>query len=137
MGINNPSYSSSGINGYGSCLYLNASASQSVTIYSPPFLNMAQTSFSLVVWAFATTYNGANTTWFDSAVFGQFENNTLDRSLHIAVRNQRIYLGFFADDISGNQILLPGVWYHVRIFPESRAKKDDAYIGSCLDGVHI
>src|SRR5690242_6806296 len=48
VGHNGPTYKSPGINGYGTCLYPNSSVNQSLTIYSPPFLNMAYTSFSLV-----------------------------------------------------------------------------------------
>ena len=125
VGMNGPTYSSSGITGYGACLYLNATVLQSVTIYSPPFLNMAQTSFSLVAWVLATSYNNvaSGSGRSDSAIFGQYESNTQDRSLHIIVRNQRIYLGFFSDDIQGNQILQPGVWYHVRLLVDWNEEK--------------
>ena len=138
MGTGSPSYAS-GINGYGSCLYLNASASQTVTIFSPPFLNMAQTSFSLVAWVFATSFNNAlnNNSRIDSAIFGQSENFTIDRSLHISVRNQKIYLGFFSDDISGNQILLPGVWYHVRISLNWSKVRSAVLVESRLDGIRL
>jgi hypothetical protein len=116
VGVNAPTYHSPGINGYGTCIYLNASDSQSVTIYSPPFLNMAQTSFSLLVWAKATSFNNVYVNGLsDSAVFGQYEANYLDHSLHIIVRNQKIYLGFYNDDLQGNLTLYPGNWYHVRI----------------------
>ena len=99
---------------------------------------MAQTSFSLVAWVLATTLNNvANTSHSDSAIFGQFENNTQDRSLHIIVRNQRIYLGFFSDDTQGNQILQPGVWYHVRRSLHSRADKNDVSVGFHLDGIRL
>ena len=114
VGINSPSYSSPGITGYGACLYLNKSAAQSATIYSPPFLNMAYTSFSLTAWVYANSLRGANgLSNGDNAVFGQHHNFTRDYSLHIIVRNQKIYLGFFNDDLQGNQILVPGAWYHV------------------------
>lgn len=139
VGSNNPSYSSPGIDGYGSCLYLNASASQSVTIVSPPFLNMAQTSFSLVTWVYATSFNNvASGSYSDNAIFGQFDNSTLDRSLHIIVRNQKIYLGFFSDDIQGSITLVPGVWYHVCTLLQPKVKKEeDTYFGSRLDGICV
>ena len=114
VGINSPSYVSPGITGYGACLYLNSNSAQSATIASPPFLNMAYTSFSLTAWVFANTLSVANATFQgDNAVFGQHHNYTQGHSLHIIVRNQRIYLGFFADDIQGNFVLSPNVWYHV------------------------
>jgi hypothetical protein len=36
--------------------------------------------------------------------FGQFQQNILDHSLHIIVRNRVIYLGFFGDDAQGTQV---------------------------------
>jgi hypothetical protein len=77
--------------------------SQSATINTPPFLNMAYTSFTLETWMYAQTLCNSNP-YTDNAVFGQFQQNTLDHSLHIIVRNQRIYLGFYSDDVSGNQV---------------------------------
>ena len=117
VAVNGPTYTSPGINGYGACLYLNASASQSMTVYSPPFLNMAYTSFTLFAWVKATTFhNTATGPYSDNAIFGQFQENIQDHSLHIIVRNQYIYLGFFSDDISGTIFLRPGSWYHVCTF---------------------
>jgi hypothetical protein len=117
VGINGPTFNSPGITGYGTCLYLTAAYNQSVTIYSPPFLNMAQTSFSLLTWVKAASFHNSNSgPYSDSAIFGQFQNNTQDHSFHITVRNQNTYFGFWSDDISGNRTLYPGIWYHVWIF---------------------
>ncbi len=103
FGNNTPTFQSPGYNGAGSCIYLNRTASQAVTIFAPPFLNMAYTSFTLEAWMYATSLcNG--TPYSDNALFGQWDQNTLDRSLHIIVRNQRIYFGFWADDAWGNQV---------------------------------
>jgi len=113
VAMGNPVYKPNGINGYGSCLYLDASQYQSVTIYEPPFLNMAYTSFSLVAWVKPNTLRTDGEPNCDNAIFGQFEQNTDDRSLHIIVRQQRIYLGFYNDDIRGNEMLYPNNWYHV------------------------
>jgi hypothetical protein len=77
---------------------------------------MAYTSFSLLAWVNAASFhNKLNGSYSDNAIFGQFQSNTLDHSLHIIVRNQRIYLGFYADDIQGNKTLYPGFWYHLCI----------------------
>ena len=114
--INNPSYSFPGINGYGSCLYLNISASQSVNVGTPPFLNMALTSFSLSAWVRANSFRTGSSNCGDNAIFGQFDQNSNDRSLHIVVRNQKSYFGFYGNDTAGNQLLQPAVWYHVSTF---------------------
>ena len=117
VGVKGPTYSSPGITGFGQCIYLNATVSQSVIIYSPPFLNMAFTSFTLLAWVKATTFhNTASGPYSDNAIFGQSQQNIQDHSLFLIVRNQRIYLGFFANDIAGNIFLSPGNWYHVCTF---------------------
>jgi hypothetical protein len=103
VGINGPSFRSPGYNGAGSCLYLNQSSRQSVTITTPPFLNMAFTSFTLELWMYANTLRTTGSS-LDNAIFGQFQQNILDKSLHIIVRNQRIYLGFYGDDAVGTQV---------------------------------
>ncbi len=78
---------------------------------------MAQTSFSLLTWVKAASFHNSNSgPYSDSAIFGQFQNNTQDHSFHITVRNQNTYFGFWSDDISGNRTLYPGIWYHVWIF---------------------
>ena len=136
VGLNNPTYNPTGINGYGQCLYLNASRQQSVTIYSPPFLNMAYTSFSLVAWVKPTTLRTAAKPNSDNAIFGQYEDNSKDRSLHIVVRQRTIYLGFFSDDLQGNRILSPNNWYHVSHLFKSTSH---SYIISllCIDGIYL
>jgi hypothetical protein len=103
IGESSPSYQSSGYNGAGSCLYLNRSMNQSVTIPTPPFLNMAYTSFTLEAWIYARTLC-TGTPCSDNAIFGQNQNFTQDCSLHITVRSQHMYLGFFGDDLPGNQV---------------------------------
>lgn len=116
VSVNSPSYKHPGINGYGSCIYLNASAQQSVTVFTPPFLNMAYTSFSLSAWVKANSFRSGCGICCqgDNAIFGQHDQQTADRSLHIIVRTQSIYMGFYADDVQGSLVLQPHVWYHVR-----------------------
>lgn len=96
---NAPTFSSPGFNGVGTCLSLSSSSAQSVNITSP-FLNLTYTSFTFSVWIYAYTFNVG----FDSSILGQYELNTLDRALHLVVRNQRAYFGFFSDDLTGNQV---------------------------------
>ena len=85
---------------------------------------MAYTSFTLSVWVNANSLkNGTSSCCSDNAVFGQFDQNTQDRSLHIIVRSQRIYLGFYGDDTQGIQVLQPHTWYHVRQKVFTRASR--------------
>ena len=111
LGSNGPTYVSPGYNGAGSCLWLDRSRNQSVTINTPPFLNMAYTSFTIETWVYAQTLcNGTLCT--DNAIFGQNQATSTDRSLHIIIRNQLILLGFYGDDVSGNQVKLGLVLFY-------------------------
>ena len=102
VGINGPTYRSPGYNGAGQCLLLTQSSSQSVSITSP-FLDLTYKSFTLQAWMYADSlYNGNPYT--DNAIFGQCQQTTVDRCLHIILRNQRIYLGLYGDDVQGNQV---------------------------------
>ncbi|CAF3329079.1 unnamed protein product [Rotaria socialis] len=135
VGSNGPTYKSPGINGYGSCLYLNASASQSIDVLSPPFLSMAYTSFSLSAWIKATTLNNAAVNGLsDNGIFGQYEQNSQDLSLHTIVRNQRLYFGFYGDDTQGNQLLVSDTWYHVAYVYDYSTLTQNVYVDGVLDG---
>lgn len=103
VGTNSPTYLSPGYNGAGSCVWLSRSMNQLVTILSSPFLNMANTSFTLQAWMYAQTLcDGVSCG--DHALFGRYDQNVPDRSLHIIVRDQHIYFGFFQDDVTGNTV---------------------------------
>jgi hypothetical protein len=102
VGTNGPTYTAPGYNGAGTCLSLSQSSYQSVTI-ATPFLNMAYTSFTLEVWVYANTLRNSNP-YTDNAIFGQFQQNTTDKSLYIIIRNQRAYFGFCSDDVVGIQV---------------------------------
>ena len=114
IGINNPTFQSPGIDGYGTCLYLDRSREQVMNVSSPPLFDMSYKSFSLIVWVKATTLRyGIPSVDSDSAIFGQTDVNIQSRSLHMNVRNNRNYFGFYGDDTQGNQSLAVGIWYHV------------------------
>lgn len=93
---NGPTFSSPGYNGAGACLWLNRASSQSASVNSP-FLDMVNRSFTLEAWIYPNTL----ATGTDYAIFGQFDTGSTSRGLHIIIRNQRIYFGFFGDDVSG------------------------------------
>ncbi|CAF4212506.1 unnamed protein product [Adineta steineri] len=103
IGRNRTTYLSPGYNGAGSCLWLNRSMNQSVVMNNPPFLNMSYTSLTLEVWIYARTLCNSNP-YTDNSIFGQLDQGTQDRTLHVIIRNQRIYLGFLLDDDPGTQI---------------------------------
>lgn len=63
---------------------------------------MAYTSFTIELWMYAESLCDGGCS--DNALFGQFEQNTEDRSLHFVVRQKRIYMAFYSDDLHGNVV---------------------------------
>ncbi|CAF3852076.1 unnamed protein product [Rotaria sordida] len=101
-----------GYTGYGGALSLGLhGTSQSVSIAT--FLSIWHVSFTLEAWiyptAFSWTYGGSP----DNALFGQCQSQSTDRCLHIILRSQRIYFGFYGDDLQGNIAFQANQWYHV------------------------
>ena len=99
MGVNGPTYSSPGYNGAGACLWVNRGSNQYTSVASP-FLNMAYKSFTVEIWVYPNILaSGA-----DYGIFAQTDAGNTSRALHLNIRNQRIYMGFFSDDLPGNTV---------------------------------
>lgn len=103
MGNNAPGYASLGYNGAGSCLWLDRSLSQSVTVSFQPYVSLINMSFTFEVWIYPQTLCDG-ITCIDNGIIGQNDNRTKDQLLHLVVRSERAYLGFFADDAGGIQV---------------------------------
>ena len=61
-------------------------------------------NFTAMAWINGDTFNVAG----DNTIFGQDA-----AGLHLVVRNQKAYMGFYGNDIAGVQTLSAGQWYHV------------------------
>lgn len=70
---------------------------------TPPFLNMAYVSFTFEVWMYAQSLWNSNP-YTDNAIFGQYEQNSTDKSFYVTIRNLKAYFGFYLDDAVGNQV---------------------------------
>ena len=78
-----------------------------VTVTS--YLSFVNQSFTIEAWIYLTSLNSS----VDNGIFGQCQNITTDRCLHFVIRSNKIYMGFFGDDISGTTTLWTNVWTHV------------------------
>ena len=113
--INSPTFQSPGIDGGGTCLYLNSVAQQSVTISSPPFLDMSGTSFTVSVWINANSFNnGSGYVNCDNSIFAQHDQGAAYRSLHFVLRRGQPHFGVFSADTTSFTTLRLNRWFHVR-----------------------
>lgn len=102
VGQNGPTFRSPGYNGAGSCLWLNASLLQLVTV-TDPFLIIAYKSFTVEAWIYANTIR-YDDRYPDRSILAQHQIPLVDRSFHLVIRDQQAYLGFANDDLTGSQV---------------------------------
>lgn len=126
-------YISPGYKGSGAALSLGLyGASQSVSIST--FVSIYRTSFTLEAWiyprAFSWTFGGSP----DNALFGQCQSTSQDRCLHIILRNQRIYFGFYSDDLQGSVVFQTNRWYHVTYAYDQGIRRQYTYVNGVNDG---
>ena len=126
--INGAGYSTSTITGYGASLSLNASQSQYLWM-SEPFLNLVNTSWTFELWIYPQSIPSTS----NSPLIVQCQSSSTDRCLHLVIRNQKVYFGFYNDDVSGVQILVPLRWYHLAFVFDCSTRNQSIYIDGFLD----
>ncbi|UJR28915.1 hypothetical protein I4U23_010133 [Adineta vaga] len=135
VGINEPTYNSPGINGYGTSLYLNVTSRQSVTVSSLSLFNMIDLSFTLSLWIKANSlyYSVFNVVTNANALLSQIDYETSSRILYIAVRNGNTIFTFFNSTLSSNTILTTNTWYHMSFLYDSSTLIQSIYLNGILD----
>ena len=126
--INGARYSSSTITGYGATLSLNASQSQFLWM-NAPFLVPANTSWTFELWIYPQSVPSGP----DSPLIARCPSQSTDRCLHLIIRNQKVYFGFYNDDVSGVQTLVPLRWYHLAFVFDCSTRNQSIYIDGFLD----
>jgi hypothetical protein len=126
IAINNPSYKTPGINGYGSALYINRSQNQFVEVST--YRNLTYRSFTVEMWFYWISLTTA-----DYGFFGQYHAQTADQSLHCMIRNEKLFLGFFSDDLSGSTNIQINTWYHVAFVYDYSSSTQKIYLNGILD----
>lgn len=124
--INSPTYKSPGINGYGFALSLNRTRNQCVRVTN--FRNLSFRSFTVQMWFYLTTLTNA-----DHGLFEQKDSGFTNHFLHYIIRNERIYLGFYFNDISGITDTEINTWYHVTFVYDYSLLKQFIYLNGKLD----
>ena len=122
-------FSSNSITGYGLSLSLSRSKSQYLLIPDPQ-LKLYNQSWTFEAWI----YLAENTSDEIHTIIGQCRNASTDTCLHLAVRNHKLYLGFFNDDLSGNTNLTELKWYHVAYAFDYDTCNQSVYLDGIIDG---
>jgi hypothetical protein len=121
-------FNSSTITGYGSSLSLSSALSQWVQM-DTPFLNLSGHSWTFEAWIYLSTLLNS----LDYAIVGQCDSRNNDKCLHLLIRSQNMYLGFYGDDLAGVTSLTLSRWYHVAYVFDSATLNQSVYSNGVLD----
>ncbi|CAF1167386.1 unnamed protein product [Adineta steineri] len=126
--VNNAGFSSTSITGYGSSLSLNIAFNQSVII-DTPYLNLSQHSWTFEIWVYPNSLLASN----DYPIVSQCLTLITDKCLHFTLRNQKMYLGFYGDDLQGSKTLTVSKWSHVTYVFDSSSRNQSVYLNGVFD----
>jgi hypothetical protein len=122
-----------GYSGYGGALSIGLHGTyQSVSIST--FVSIWHTSFTLEAWIYPTSFSWTYGGGPDNALFGQCQSQSVDQCLHIILRSQRIYFGFYADDLQGSIVFQTNQWYHVAYAYQESNQQQYTYVNGVSDG---
>ena len=126
---NGSNFSSNSITGYGSSLSLLSTKNQSLLIPNPQ-LKLYNQSWTFEAWIHLT--NNSNSSTY--GIIGQCKTASNYQCLHLLVRHQKLYLGFFNNDSSGNTTLATSKWYHVAFVFDCSTRNQSIYLDGVVDG---
>ena len=129
--MNNATFSSTSITGYGSSLSLSSSAQQSVNISSPP-LKLFNQSWTFEAWIYLANTSATNPSEY--SIIGQCNSLRKDECLHLVVRNQTLHLGYYSDDLRGASKLSASRWHHVAFVFDCATRNQSVYLDGFIDG---
>ena len=122
-------FSSTSITGYGSSLSLLSASSQYVTT-SNPQLTLYNQSWTFEAWIYLTS--NMNATQY--GIIGQCKAQSTDECLHLIVRHQKLYFGFYYNDLPGDITLKTAKWYHVAFVFDCDNLTQSIYLDGVIDG---
>lgn len=95
------------------------------------YMSWMSRSFTVEAWLYLYSLAPSG----DRMIFSQCETTAQCRCLHYTVRSNRLYLGFYNDDISGRTELTVNVWYHVAFVYDFGSNMKMIYLNGILDGI--
>jgi hypothetical protein len=93
-----------------------------------PSLSLAGRSFTVEAWIRLDTVDG------DQPVLAQFGSSGV---FHLILRNGRVHLGFWGDDLTGGSVLPAGEWIHLAYTFDADTLEQRVYVNGVNDGSRI
>jgi hypothetical protein len=95
-----------------------------------PFISLDDRSFTVTAW-----FNARSLPSFpvDAGILRQCDTPSADKYLHIAIRNSRVYFGFYGDDLTSDSTVTTNTWYHIACVYNYSSNRKSIYINGILD----
>ena len=117
------------VTGSGQSLHLNSTMSEYIFMPSNSFPSLTNRSWTFELWLYLLTVPNVR----NIGIIIQCESQTTNLCLHIVIRQQKTYFGFYGDDLSGSQTILKNQWYHLAFVFDHSTKTQSIYIDGFLD----
>ncbi|CAF4488996.1 unnamed protein product, partial [Rotaria sp. Silwood2] len=132
--INNPLFTTATATnlpyvGNGQALTFTSGSSQSFAV-SSPFFNLSYTSFTFEAWIYYST------TTSDRGIFGQCQCSTCtNQCLYLIMRNNRLYVDFTSNYLSGSTAITTTYWYHIAFVYNYETRQQILYLNGVQDAI--
>jgi hypothetical protein len=110
----------------GQAIVLRNSSSQYVNV---SYINLVNQSFTIEAWVYLYTLSSTN----DLPILGECELPILDSCLHCIIRQNKLFMGFFSDDLAGTTNFTAYTWYHVAYVYDYSLNVKSVYLNGLLD----
>ncbi|CAM4778565.1 unnamed protein product [Rotaria magnacalcarata] len=99
-------------------------------LVSSPFFNLNGTSFTIEAWIYLKASSS------DRGIFGQCScSSCADQCLYLIIRNNRLYVDFTSNYLSGSTILYNSTWYHIAFVYNYGTQQQILYVNGVQDAI--
>ncbi|CAF4408370.1 unnamed protein product [Rotaria sp. Silwood2] len=120
-----------GFNQYGKAISLTRSSTQYVYI-TPTVLPFNSRSFTIEAWIYPISFSSST----EYGIFGQCQSTSTNLCLHFAVRSNKLFCGFYSNDVPGSTTVTTNQWIHVACVYDSTTMTQQVWLDGNLDGSH-
>ena len=94
-----------------------------------PFLPLSDRPWTFEAWIYLFNVTSGS----DFPILGQFDSLGKGKSLHLTVRDTRLRIGFFDDDLDGHTPVTASCWFHTAFVFDSVTRNQSLYLDGILD----
>lgn len=95
-----------------------------------PFIPLNNVSFTIEAWIQPTAYPNPT----DHSLLGICPQTNTDYCLQLIIRSQKLYFGFYSDDLTAGTTLPLNQWMHVAFVFDATTKTRTIYLNGFSDG---